>query len=328
MQESPAWYTVPDCLEVMMKILNFGSLNVDYVYSVHHFVRPGETLAASKREVFAGGKGLNQSVALARASGDDGCIMIYHAGGIGKADGKFLKTTLADAGVNTDYIKEYDEPSGHTVIQVDSSGQNSILLYSGANDMQSPEFIRSVFSHFDEGDYLVLQNEVNNIDVMIETAYEKHMTVFFNPSPYDSRIGGLPLHHVGCFLVNEVEAADMAGVSAGSPDMLLDSLKRKFPDADIVLTLGKRGVMYSCRSGTYSHGIYKVPVVDTTAAGDTFTGYFISCLARKLPIPETLRLASVASSIAVSRKGASPSIPELAEVTASRLMPADMQGNN
>jgi ribokinase len=304
-----------------MKILNFGSLNIDYVYSVEHFVRPGETLAASKREVFAGGKGLNQSIALARALGKKEGIEIYHAGGIGKAEGGFLKQMLADAGVRTEFVQECGEPSGHTVIQVDKSGQNCILLYGGANMLQTQMFIDRVFLHFSAGDYLVLQNEINNVDYIIKKAHENKMIIFFNPSPYNEHVRSLPLQYVDYFLLNEVEAADISGTSVSGTDHLIEGLSRKFNSAKIVLTLGKNGVVYSDGTVVYTHGIYKVPVVDTTAAGDTFTGYFISCLAQKLPVKETLRLASVASSIAVSRKGAAPSIPVFEEVAASTLQP-------
>lgn len=309
-----------------MKILNFGSLNIDYVYSVEHFVRPGETLAASKREVFAGGKGLNQSIALVRALGEKNGIEIYHAGGIGRAEGGFLKQMLADAGVHTEFVREYDGPSGHTVIQVDASGQNCILLYGGANMLQTPAFIDSVFSHFSAGDYLVLQNEINNVGCIIEKAHGKGMVVFFNPSPYNEHVRDLPLDCVDYFLLNEVEAADISGISDPDPSVLLKGLVNKFASAKIVLTLGKNGVVYNDGVRVYSHGIYKVPVVDTTAAGDTFTGYFISCFAQKMPAGEILRLASVASSIAVSRKGAAPSIPYFSEVSAGRLEPVPACG--
>jgi Sugar kinases, ribokinase family len=302
-----------------MKILNFGSLNVDYVYSVEHFVRPGETLSASRREVFAGGKGLNQSVALARALGKTTDIEVYHAGGIGKAEGGFLKQLLSDAGVHTDFVKEHDEPSGHTVIQVDASGQNCILLYGGSNTAQTIDFIDEVFSHFSAGDYLVLQNEINNNDYIIKKGHETGMVIFLNPSPYSAQIKELPLRYVDYFLLNEVEAADMSGTADGTAREVLDGLVRKFSPAKIVLTLGKNGVAYSDGGCVRTHGIYDVPVVDTTAAGDTFTGYFISCLARHMPAEEILRLASVASSIAVSRKGAAPSIPFFSEVASSTI---------
>lgn len=111
-----------------MKVLNFGSLNMDYVYDVPHFVQPGETISSSSRSVFAGGKGLNQSVALAKAGAET-----YHAGCVGY-DGDILKEILADAGVNTEYIlEEKNEQSGHTIIQVEPNGQNCIIVFGGTN---------------------------------------------------------------------------------------------------------------------------------------------------------------------------------------------------
>lgn len=297
-----------------MKILNFGSLNIDYVYAVPHFVKPGETLAAIQREVFPGGKGLNQTMALARAQGDAKDIEIYIAGGVGKEDGVFLKQSLAAAGVNTNLLSEYEAPSGHTFIQVDASGQNCIVHYSGANKMQTKETVDAVLSHFSQGDYIILQNEMNMGGYIIARAKEKGMIIFFNPSPFEKNVLDMPLSLVDYFLVNEVEAADIAGVPVTDGDTLLAAVSKKFSTAAIVLTLGKNGVFFKNAGGTYKHGIYDTPVVDTTAAGDTFTGYFVVCIARGLPIEDALAYASKASSLCVSRKGASPSIPLFEEV--------------
>ena len=272
-----------------MKILNYGSLNIDYVYTVPHFVRPGETLAAVRRDIFPGGKGLNQTTALSRALG-------------------------TASGVDTSLLGEYDAPSGHTFIQVDASGQNSIVYYAGTNKMQTKDFIDGVLAHFSKGDFIILQNEINMLDYIIEKAHERGLVIFFNPSPFEKSILDLPLHCIDCFLVNEVEAADIAEVPVGSGNELLSAVMKKFSRASIVLTLGKHGVVYRDASGTYRHGVYDVNVVDTTAAGDTFTGYFIVCRALGMPVEKALEYASKASSIAVSRKGASPSIPTFDEV--------------
>lgn len=305
-----------------MKILNFGSLNIDYVYAVEHFVRPGETILSKKRDVLAGGKGLNQSVALARALGKKNAIEVFHAGGIGKNDGVFLKELLSEIGANVDFVYEHDAATGHAIIQVDESGQNCILLFGGANQMQTHDFIGKVFTHFSSGDFLVLQNEINELSYIIEKAHEKAMTIFLNPSPYDEKINKLPLQYVDYFLLNEVECADVLGMATSESicaDEMISALRKKFSNAKIVLTLGKNGVAYFDGSQVYRHGIYKVKVADTTAAGDTFTGFFVASLAQNISAQESLRLASVASSIAVSRKGAAPSIPTIDEVKSSNL---------
>lgn len=297
-----------------MKILNFGSLNIDYVYKVDHFVEAGETQSSFSRETFPGGKGLNQSVALSRSGGE-----VYHAGGIGRSDGLFLKSLLKDNKVNTDYVRELDCPTGHAIIQVNSKGNNCILLFGGANVQQDKNFIDNVFDKFEEGDYLVLQNEVNNLKYIVECAHKKNMIIFLNPSPFNSVITDLNLDYIDYFLLNEIEAASMGEIESDDINELITNLKNKFPRAKFVLTLGKNGVCYFDEKQIFKHGIYDVSVVDTTAAGDTFSGYFISCISKKVSIEESLRIASIASSLAVSKSGAAVSIPLIDDVYNSNL---------
>ena len=177
-----------------MKVLNFGSLNLDYVYSVDHMVAEGETLAAGGMNTFCGGKGLNQSIALAKAG-----VPVYHAGLIGE-EGKSLLDACRENGVHTDFIREIPGKSGHTIIQVDKSGQNCILLYGGANRSMTREFIDEVLSHFEKGDYLLLQNEVNLVDYMVDQAYEKGMEIILNPSPFDRNLEACDLSKISLFL--------------------------------------------------------------------------------------------------------------------------------
>ena len=292
-----------------MKVLNFGSLNVDYVYSLQHIVQAGETILSSGMNVFAGGKGLNQSIALAKAGLD-----VYHAGQIGN-DGQILLDTCKEYGVHTDFVKQLDVKGGHTIIQVDEKGQNCIILYGGTNLMLTREFVDEVLSHFDEGDYLVLQNEVNQLDYMIDKAYERGMKIALNPSPYDSRLNECDLKKVSLFLLNEVEGEQMTG--SADPDEILVRLAKLYPNASFVLTLGSNGAVFSDGAQKYFQDIFKVKAVDTTAAGDTFTGYFIAGLIEGMPIPEILRMSAKASSIAVSRPGAAPSVPSREEVMES-----------
>lgn len=292
-----------------MKVLNFGSLNVDYVYSLQHIVQAGETILSSGMNVFAGGKGLNQSIALAKAGLD-----VYHAGQIGN-DGQILLDTCTQYGVHTDFVKQLDVKGGHTIIQVDEKGQNCIILYGGTNLMLTREFVDEVLSHFKEGDYLVLQNEVNQLNYMIDKAYERGMKIALNPSPYDSRLNECDLAKVSLFLLNEVEGEQMTG--SADPDEILVRLAKLYPNASFVLTLGSNGAVFSDGTEKYFQDIFKVKAVDTTAAGDTFTGYFIAGLIEGMPVPEILRMSAKASSIAVSRPGAAPSVPTREEVMES-----------
>lgn len=286
------------------KFLNFGSLNQDMVYSVDHCVRPGETTASSKLEFFCGGKGLNQSIALARAGAG-----VYHAGCIGR-DGDSLIERLEENGVDTGLIKKCDIPSGHAIIQVDKDGQNSILLFGGANKQIEEKHIEEVLSNFNSGDRLFLQNEIGNVAGIINSASEKGMEIVFNPSPFGKEILSYPLEKIDWFIVNETEAAELTGES--DPDKVLSVFSEKYPTAKILLTLGSDGSV--CKADKiYRQEIFSVPIVDTTAAGDTFLGFFFA-LIDDFGIEKAMRYASAASAMAVSRNGASSSIPQLSEV--------------
>jgi ribokinase len=292
-----------------MKLLNFGSMNIDYVYKVEHFVRKGETISSEYLNVFSGGKGLNQSIALARAGEE-----VYHAGAIGN-EGEFLLEVLKRAGVNTGCITVLGEvQTGHAIIQNDSDGENCIILLGGANQRISKEQVEQVLSGFCAGDFVVLQNEISELGYIISRAHEIGMTIVLNPSPMDHKVLELPLNLVNYFLVNEVEGASLAETSGESDEEVLVKLAAKFPDAKIVMTLGEKGSLYWDGQQIYSQEAVRAEAVDTTAAGDTYTGYFISGIMRNEKIEDVLHRASVASAIAVTRPGAASSIPERKEV--------------
>ena len=289
-----------------MKILNFGSMNIDYTYKVEHIVTPGETISSNGIEVFPGGKGLNQSVALAKAKAE-----VYHAGMIGK-DGLFLKEVCEKSGVHTNYIKCIEERTGNAMIQVSEEGQNSIILFAGANRKNTKEYIKEVLKHFEKGDFLLLQNEINLLDYIINQAYEKGMMIILNPSPYNEKLDSCDFKKISMLLLNEVEGAQVTGEK--DEKKILVRLKELYPDMQVVLTLGKDGSVYQYKDQVYRQGIFSGQAVDTTAAGDTFTGYFISSILEGMPVDEGLKLAAKASAIAVSREGATASIPVKAEV--------------
>jgi ribokinase len=294
-----------------MKILNFGSLNIDYVYGVEHFVRPGETISSKSLDIFAGGKGLNQSIALARAG-----VPVIHAGAIG-SDGDMLKELLDSNGVDTALLKKSEKRSGHAIIQVDPSGQNCILLYGGANLDMDTAYIKSVLSRFHKGDVILLQNEINRLSDIMREAHDRGILIYLNPSPVNGNINKLPLDTVDCFMLNEVEAADISGCS--DEGAMLKKLRDLFPKATVVLTLGEKGSLCMENGRIYKQPAYSVQVVDTTAAGDTFTGYYIAAVAEGTGCKEALRRSSVAAALSVSKKGAAPSVPYLEEVMKAKL---------
>lgn len=292
-----------------MKIFNFGSLNIDKVYSLPRIAAPGETLQAAALTLNAGGKGLNQSLAAARAGAE-----VVHLGAVGP-DGGFLEELLRTAGVDTSRLLRLDTDTGHAIIQVDAAGQNAILVYGGANRALPQEYLDEMLSLAEPGDLILLQNETNGVEHLLSAAHGRGLTVVFNPSPFPAE--ALPYEKVGIFLLNELEGAALAGLTPGSgPAAILDALSSAYPDSTIVLTLGSQGAM--CRRGgeTVSHPAYSVSAVDTTAAGDTFTGYFLAALCRGEDLSLCLKEASAASAIAVTRPGAAPSIPAREEVAA------------
>ena len=289
-----------------MKVLNIGSMNIDYVYSVDHIILPGETEATGGMNVFLGGKGINQSMALAKAGAE-----VYHAGLVGE-DGQMFLDACKEYGVNSDYIQKIEGKTGHTIIQVDKDAQNSILLFGGANRQLTESFVDEVLSHFDAGDILLLQNEVNLIPYIVDCAYEKGMLIALNPSPYNENLNEVDMTKIGLFLLNEVEGGQITGMT--DPDDVLAKMRELFPNAKIVLTLGKDGAKYAEGDEIYHQPIFPVKAVDTTAAGDTFTGYFLAGLLDGMEIPEILKMSAKASSIAVTRNGAVQSIPFRNEV--------------
>jgi len=289
-----------------MKILNFGSLNIDDVYQVDHIVRPGETITSGGYRLFCGGKGLNQSVALAHAGAE-----VYHAGKIGP-DGGILKERLDRAGVRTGLVMESETPTGHAIIQVNREGENSIILFSGANRTLTEGEIDGVLSRFSPGDYILLQNEVNLLDTIIQKASDRGMIIALNPSPMDEKILSLPLDRIGIFILNEVEGEGFTGKKA--PEEILAAMTASFPGARIFLTLGASGVRYAGPGETASVPAIRVTPVDTTAAGDTFTGYLLTALAEGRAVETAMKEAVAAAAVTVTRPGASDSIPRREEL--------------
>ncbi len=289
-----------------MKIVNFGSCNIDYVYTLNHIVRVGETEQSTGRDVFPGGKGLNQSIAVSKAG-----AKVFHAGLVG-SDGEFLARIMEENGVDISYLGRVEAPNGHAVIQVSEKGENSIFIHTGSNGMLTHEYIDSVLDNFSSGDILIIQNETNAIDYIIDRAYEKGMVTFFNPSPLNENISKCDLNKISYVVLNEIEGEFLT--HEHESEKMIPKLIKKYPGMKAVLTLGSHGCLYYDGIETFYCPAYDVEVVDSTAAGDTFLGYFVSSVALGKTSMQTLKIASAASAIAVSRKGAAPSIPTIDEV--------------
>ena len=290
----------------VMKVLNIGSMNLDYVYRVDHIVEAGETESSYDMNIFLGGKGINQSMALAKAG-----VAVYQGGMVGE-DGQPFLDACKEYGVDAAHIRKIEGKTGHAIIQLDKNAQNCILLYGGANQKLTKEYVDEVLAHFDAGDVLLLQNEVNLLPYIVEQAYAKGLQVALNPSPFNEKLKEVDLNKISIFLLNEVEGGQITGMT--EPDAVLEKMREMFPHAKIVLTLGKDGAKYAEGDNVFFQPVFPVQAVDTTAAGDTFTGYFLAGLIEGMEIPDILKMSAKASSIAVTRNGAVQSIPLRAEV--------------
>lgn len=289
-----------------MKILNFGSLNIDHVYTVDHFVRPGETLSSQAYHQFVGGKGCNQSIALAHAGAE-----VYHAGRLG-ADGAWLRERLARSGVDTSLIALDEGACGHAIIQVNAEGENCIILHGGANLRITEEDAARTISEFGVGDMLLLQNEISAIPAIMALAAERSLRIVFNPAPMHDTVRHYPLELVSSFVVNEVEGADLTGETV--PETILARMRTLYPSAETVLTLGARGALYAGADIRLEVAGERVATVDSTAAGDTFIGYYVAGVAAGADAATALRTACRAAAVCVTRPGAADSIPKREEL--------------
>jgi ribokinase len=291
-----------------MRILNFGSLNIDYVHRVDRIARPGETVAGKSLDVFAGGKGANQSVALARAG-----ARVLHAGKVGE-DGRWLRDELKQAGVDTSLIAiDTHTGTGHAVIQVDDAGENAILLFSGANRTITLEQIDRVIAAGEPGDMLLVQNEVNDVATIIPAAADRGLSVCLNPAPMSADVKDWPLDKVSLLIVNETEGEALCGES--HPWEMLPKLMA-MTGGEVVVTLGANGALYADADEAIHEPAVEAEAVDTTAAGDTFIGYFLARRASGDTAEDALKVAAAAAALCVTRPGAMDSIPQAADVLA------------
>lgn len=288
-----------------MKFLVFGSLNIDRVYSLTHLPEREETLSCEKYEIHVGGKGLNQSVSLRKA----GCE-VFMAGCVGQ-DGRMLTDFLTKNGVNTDFVKISDGFTGHAVIEIDNDGQNQMILYKGANHEITEADCDRILDNFSQGDFILLQYEISNVLYIIEKAHKKGLIIALNPSPYVDKIRSLPFDKIDYLILNEFEGMNISGTK--TVDEAVEILKNVVRGA-LILTLGANGAIFADRNETVRVPAFKVNAVDTTGAGDTFTGYFFTEYFGGAEPKAALTKASAASAIVVGKSGAAETIPEKDEV--------------
>jgi ribokinase len=288
------------------KIINFGSINIDHVYRVPHLVKPGETLSSLDLVTGLGGKGANQSAAIARAG-----VSVAHIGRVFTGD-MWAVELLASTGVDTDNIELIEGASGHAIIQVDVQGENAIVLHGGANRGFSIADIESALNRNQQASYLLMQNETNLLAEAFELAHAKGIKIVLNPAPMTSNIKDLPLAKLDTLIVNQGEAEALCGVA--DIDQIIKKMAALAPQTRVVVTLGADGAMLLVNGEVTHINSPSVEVVDTTGAGDTFVGYFLAGVAEGMNDHDALQRACVAGSIAATRQGAIMAIPDISEV--------------
>ena len=296
---------------ITMKVLVFGSVNIDRTFHIPHWIEKGETILSTSHSVQAGGKGANQAVSLSLAGEN-----VTLAATIGD-DGRWIIPLLSSYGVDTSLIRVKDKShTGSATILVDEKGSNSIVLYGGGNRENDKEYIKEVFSHFEKGDWIVLQNEINNLPLIFDTAFEKGIKICLNPSPFDDELLSLPLTKTGLLILNEIEIGQLIGkkidASLNNYKEALYSASLILPESDIILTIGDKGSLFKKKDSDeiIHEKAVETKAIDTTAAGDTFLGYYLALFIEGYSMKEAVKVATKASSVTVSRPGAMDSIPK------------------
>ncbi|MCF2948396.1 ribokinase [Paraglaciecola aquimarina] len=289
-----------------MAIINIGSVNIDHVYQVEHFVQPGETLASSDYQRLLGGKGANQSIALAKAGAE-----VFHVGKINEHDSNFKQSLIRD-GIDCKYLECIESPSGHAIIQVTPSAENAIVLFGGANQEISENDIMKSLDGAKSSDWVLTQNETSCVEQVLTLAKDKGLKVAFNPAPMTDSVNSLPHDCINLLIVNEVEASEISGQT--TLDQMEAYFRQNWSHCEVLITMGKAGVRMLKADKSIDVPAFDVNAVDTTAAGDTFIGYFLAAYSGHCDAKTALVRACAASALAVTKEGAAQSIPTAQEV--------------
>lgn len=285
-----------------MTIWNLGGINADHIYAVPHIPAPGETLDGSDHQLFLGGKGANMSVAAARAG-----THVRHIGAVGH-DGKWTIERLMEYGVDTRSIATVDAATAHAIIFVAEDGENAIMVCPGSNRCIPHDHLKQSLTQAETGDWFVCQNEVNLQEDAIKLASEMGLKVAYAAAPFDADVTKPLLPYLDFLILNEVEAEQLKQATGQGPADL--------PVKDVIVTLGAKGATWFGENGTTDIAPHPVDAIDTTGAGDTFTGYVLAGLDRGQPMEQALKTATKAAALMVTRRGTADVIPDLSEVQA------------
>ena len=288
--------------DMVPRAFNLGSINMDMVIQLERFPEAGETAIGRMTVEALGGKGLNASVAIHLAGGE-----VRHIGAVNKDDSSVL-SAIASLGLSTDYIEQAEQPTGQAVVMLDASSENRIVVCPGANHSISDDHISAALSEARTGDWLVMQNETKGQAHAIQVAKERNMKVAMVAAPFVADDVLPLLDNIDLIALNETEAQQLQSACG----LELNNL----PVEHILMTLGSRGATHVTESKSTSVAAHVVTAVDTTAAGDTFFGYFLASFMQGRPIADSLALANSAAALAVQRNGAVSSIPTFSEAEA------------
>jgi ribokinase len=284
-----------------MTVYCYGSINLDHIYTLPHRLAPGETLAATAYHIELGGKGANQSVAAARAG-----AVVRHIGAVGPGG---AQAQLAAFGVDVSGVQVVAEATGHAIILLEPGGENSIVIHPGANRALDLDAAKAALGAAEIGDLLLIQNEVAYAAEIAEYGMGLGMEVIYSAAPFDAAAVQAVLPFTNMLIVNAVEAAQ-----------LQDSLGVAFEDLPVetvIVTKGAEGASWHARGTPEIH----VPamaacVVDTTGAGDCFTGALAAALDEVMLPQDAMRFAAAASGLQVGQKGTASAMPNRAQIDA------------
>ncbi len=293
----------------MSKILVVGSINEDVSLRVASFPVPGETLIADHMNMSNGGKGANQAVALQRLGARTSLL-----GAVGR--GSHMISDFVNEGIDVSHILELDDvKSGMAFITVDAKGENTIVVYPGANHGIRVVDVLDLLDYIDDFDFCLLQLELplEVVYAVIDICASRNIKVVLNPAPFDSSFDLSYLSKLDYFVPNEVEFRGVMNDFESDLEVLIRKFSNLY-DCILVVTLGSKGSALANANEIIYVSACLVDVVDTTAAGDTYIGAFLSALMRGSGIESAMEFASRAAAIAVGRRGAQDSIPYLREL--------------
>ncbi|KRK98873.1 ribokinase [Secundilactobacillus odoratitofui DSM 19909 = JCM 15043] len=302
------------------RVTVIGSLNVDTILEIPRLPKPGETLAMGDQSFAGGGKGANQGIAAGRAGADT-----YFIGKIGDdANGKFMVKSMTDSNINVDEITvTKDAKTGQAFILLDENGQNSILVYGGANQALTTADVDHAEATIAKSDFIITQFEtpLDVAEAAFKTAKANDVVTILNPAPARQAIPASLMAVSDLVVPNETECQTLTGVEITDEASMIKGAEKlhEMGAKGVIITVGDKGAFYHTVDGNYGFvDAFKVKAVDTTAAGDTFIGALSSQLKKDFSnLPDAIRFANRASSITVQRMGAHPSIPTLAEIEAA-----------